>query len=101
MKYEVLEGAGEFPNRHHFLFCVLLLVFSVSLSVLGSQFRSSPRFLLVRPVVQSRTDETDYCDLWHALTIRVTLELLRRPGIRSMRSRLKIHQLCGINRIMT
>ena len=29
-------------------------------AVLGSQFRSSPRFLLVRPVVQSRTDETDF-----------------------------------------
>src|SRR5271154_375296 len=64
MKYEALEGAGELPNRHHLLFCVFLLVFSVSLSVLGSQFRSSPRFLLVRPVVQSRTDETDFCDLW-------------------------------------
>jgi hypothetical protein len=37
----------------------------------------------------------------HTLTIRVTLELLRRSGIRSMRSRLKVYQLCGINRIMT
>ena len=38
----------------------LILVLSVSLSVLGSQFRSSPRFWLVRPVVQSKTDETGF-----------------------------------------
>jgi len=52
-------------------YSVLLLVFSVSLSVLGSQFRSSPRFMLVRPVVQSRTDETDYCDLWLEMAVAV------------------------------
>jgi hypothetical protein len=36
IKCEVLQGAGELPNYYYFLFCVLLLVFSVSLSVLGS-----------------------------------------------------------------